>query len=55
MSNYFHTSRRHCQSISSDEVARLVKARRQEKRKIQEKEKKRQEDEWRKQENEYKR
>jgi len=38
MSNYFHIFRRHRQSIINDEVARLVEARLQEERKIQEEE-----------------
>ena len=34
ISNYFHTSRRHHQGITNDEVTRLVELRLQEERKI---------------------
>jgi len=36
MSIYFHTSRRHCQGITSEDVARLVEIKLQKERKIQE-------------------
>jgi len=44
MSNYFHTCRRH-RGITNDKISRLVKAKLQEERKIQEEEWKRREDE----------
>ena len=48
MSNYFHTSRRHCQGITNEDVASLVEVKLQEETKIQE-------DKWRRREDEYKR
>ena len=53
ISNYFHTSRRCRQGIKNDEVARLVEARLQKERKIQEKEWNRGEDEWRRREDDF--
>ena len=53
LSNYFHTSRRHRQGFTNEEVARLMEARLQEERKIQEDEWKRQEDEWKRREDDF--